>query len=110
MLYIGLDYESDDAITFAICSMEAISFYAINASSELAKERGSYETFVGSLWSQGILPLDSIELLAKARGAEYLTMDRSYTLDWSSYATKCKNKACAIRMSWRLPLQRLFPI
>jgi ribonucleoside-diphosphate reductase alpha chain len=89
---LGLDYESDEAITFADRSMEAISFYAINASSDLAKERGSYETFAGSLWSQGILPLDSIELLAKARGAEYLTMDRSYTLDWQQLRDKVQKQ------------------
>lgn len=87
---LGLDYESNDAISFADRSMELISFYAINASSDLAKERGSYETFPGSLWSQGILPLDSIELLAKARGPEYLTMDRSYTLDWHNLREKVK--------------------
>ena len=89
---LGLDYESDEAITFADRSMEAISFYAINASSDLAKERGSYETFAGSLWSQGILPLDSIELLAKARGAEYLTMDRSYTFDWQQLRDKVQKQ------------------
>lgn len=89
---LGLDYESDEAITFADRSMEAISFYAINASSDLAKERGHYETFAGSLWSQGILPLDSIELLAKARGTEYLTMDRSYTLDWQQLRTKVQKQ------------------
>ncbi len=89
---LGLDYDSDEAITFADRSMELISFYAINASSDLAKERGSYETFAGSLWSQGILPLDSIELLAKARGDQYLNMDRSYTLDWHQLREKVKNQ------------------
>ncbi|MCD6046179.1 MAG: ribonucleoside-diphosphate reductase subunit alpha [Gammaproteobacteria bacterium] len=89
---LGLDYDSEEAITFADRSMEAISFYAINASSDLAKERGSYESFAGSLWSQGILPLDSIELLAKARGAEYLTMDRSYTLDWQQLRDKVQKQ------------------
>ena len=87
---LGIDYESDEAITFADRSMEVISFHAINASCDLAKERGHYETFPGSLWSQGILPLDSIDLLAKERGQEYLTMDRNYTLDWNSLREKVK--------------------
>ncbi|CAN5259791.1 ribonucleoside-diphosphate reductase subunit alpha [soil metagenome] len=76
-------YASDAAIQFADNSMEFVSYYAIQASSDLAKERGAYSTFAGSLWSQGVLPLDSIELLQKTRGA-YLEQDRSKTLDWDS--------------------------
>lgn len=76
-------YASPEAVTFADRSMEAISYYAIEASAELAQERGSYQSFDGSLWSQGILPIDSIELLAQARGSEkFLMMDRGQTLDW----------------------------
>ena len=56
----GISYNSEEAIEFADRSMELISYYAINASSDLAKERGSYKTYEGSLWSQGILPKDSI--------------------------------------------------
>src|SRR5258708_12921255 len=73
---------SDAAVTFADVSMEAIAFHAISASVDLAAERGRYPSFNGSLWSQGILPLDSIEILAEARGG--LAMDRSATLDWAS--------------------------
>jgi len=62
--------------------MEAISYYAIEASSKLAEERGAYSSFAGSLWSQGILPIDSIERLAESRGDQYLQIDRSTTLDW----------------------------
>ncbi len=74
---------SEKAVTFADESMEAISFHAISASSELALERGRYPSFEGSLWSHGILPLDSIRLLADARGGD-LDMDTSSQFDWTS--------------------------
>ncbi|WP_426439979.1 ribonucleoside-diphosphate reductase subunit alpha [Bradyrhizobium genosp. P] len=73
---------SDAAVTFADTSMEAISYYAISASVDLAAERGRYPSFDGSLWSQGILPIDSIEFVADARGG--LEMDRSSTRDWGA--------------------------
>ena len=78
----NIPYSSDAAVEFADRSMEAISYYAINASSDLAVERGRYASFEGSLWSQGTLPIDSIEVLAKQRGEKYIDMDRSQTLDW----------------------------
>ena len=65
-----------------------ISYNAILASTELAKERGAYESFEGSLWSQGILPKDSLDILEKHRGKEYLQVDRSETLDWDSLRKK----------------------
>ncbi|HYI28619.1 MAG TPA: ribonucleoside-diphosphate reductase subunit alpha, partial [Bradyrhizobium sp.] len=71
---------SDAAVAFADTTMEAIAFHAISASVDLAAERGRYPSFDGSLWSRGILPIDSIELLAEARGG--LDMDRTATLDW----------------------------
>ncbi|UFZ02657.1 ribonucleoside-diphosphate reductase subunit alpha [Bradyrhizobium ontarionense] len=77
---------SEAAVTFADSSMEAISYCAIAASSDLAAERGRYPSFDGSLWSKGILPFDSIELLAEARGG--VEMDRSATLDWDSLRKK----------------------
>jgi ribonucleoside-diphosphate reductase alpha chain len=80
---LGMAYASNEAVTFADRSMELISYYAIEASTLLAEERGKYSTFEGSLWSQGILPIDSIELLAKERG-HYLEQDRSQTLDWKT--------------------------
>ncbi|MDX1901042.1 MAG: ribonucleoside-diphosphate reductase subunit alpha [Gammaproteobacteria bacterium] len=86
---LGISYTSDAAVEFADRSMETISYYAIEASTLLAEERGSYETYKGSLWSQGILPIDSIELLAKQRGA-YLEQDRSQTLDWKSLRERVK--------------------
>jgi ribonucleoside-diphosphate reductase alpha chain len=76
-------YASEGAVQFADESMEAISYYAIIASHNLALERGSYETFEGSLWSQGILPLDSIAMLREERGAQFLDQDESFTLDWA---------------------------
>ena len=75
-------YASDAAVEFADRSMEMVSYYAIKASSDLAKERGSYESYEGSLWSQGVLPIDSIKLLKESRGAEYLELDESSVMDW----------------------------
>ena len=72
---------SDAAVAFADESMETISYETISASTDLAAERGRYPSFDGSLWSRGILPIDSIALMDEARGAD-LRMDRSMTLDW----------------------------
>jgi len=83
-------YCSNAAIEFADRSMEVISYFAIHASSELAKERGTYPSYDGSLWSQGILPKDSIDILEKNRGSEYLKVDRSETLDWDGLRAKVK--------------------
>ncbi len=77
-----LAYGSEAAVEFADRSMEAISYYAIEASSELAAERGAYSTYQGSLWSQGIFPIDSLERLVEERGADYIQVDRSQSLDW----------------------------
>ncbi len=85
----NIDYCSNDAVTFADNSMEFVSYYTIKASMELAKERGKYESFDGSLWSQGILPIDSIALLAKSRG-QYLEQDTSSTLDWKTLRNDIK--------------------
>ncbi|MQT11963.1 ribonucleoside-diphosphate reductase subunit alpha [Segnochrobactrum spirostomi] len=79
---LRIPYGSDAAVHFADTSMEAVSFHAISASCDLARERGRYPSFEGSLWSKGVLPIDSIELLAQARGG--LGLDRSSTLDWES--------------------------
>ncbi|WP_236207696.1 ribonucleoside-diphosphate reductase subunit alpha [Pseudomonas tohonis] len=78
-----IPYGSDAAIDFADKSMEAISYYAIQASCDLADERGSYETFDGSLWSKGILPLDSQQILIEARGQKYIDVDLTESLDWA---------------------------
>jgi len=83
-------YCSDAAIEFADRSMEVLSYYAIHASSELAKERGTYPSYDGSLWSQGIFPKDSIDILEKNRGSEFIKVDRSETLDWKQLRAKVK--------------------
>lgn len=80
-------YASQAAVEFADASMEAVCYYAYWASTELAKERGSYSSYQGSLWSQGILPLDSLELLAKERGG-HVEVDRSMRLDWDALRAK----------------------
>ena len=89
---LRLPYESDEAIQFADESMEAVSYYAIKASTDLAEERGAYNSFKGSLWSQGILPIDSIEILAKNRG-QYLQQDRkaSGKFDWTSLRARIQH-------------------
>ena len=76
-------YASEEAIEFADRTMEAISYFAIKASTNLSEERGRYSTFEGSLWSKGVLPIDSIDYLAEGRG-NYLEVDRSHTFDWDS--------------------------
>ena len=86
-----LPYSSDDAVAFADTSMEAVSYYTIEASSDLAAERGTYQSYEGSLWSQGILPIDSIKILKEARG-EYLQQDESQTLDWDTLRNKIKSQ------------------
>ncbi|WP_075187431.1 ribonucleoside-diphosphate reductase subunit alpha [Teredinibacter haidensis] len=80
---LNLPYGALEAVEFADQSMEAVSYYAIQASSNLAKERGSYSSFQGSLWSQGVLPLDSNQRLIEQRGS-YIQCDQSSTLDWGS--------------------------
>ncbi|MDP3478450.1 MAG: hypothetical protein Q8R88_01670, partial [Desulfoprunum sp.] len=80
-------YGSDAAVTFADQSMEAVCYYAYWASTELARERGAYTTYKGSLWQQGILPIDTLDRLARERGA-YVDVDRSSTLDWDALRQK----------------------
>lgn len=78
---LRLPYSSEEAVSFADTSMEAVSYYAIKASTDLAEERGSYSTYNGSLWSQGILPIDSMQRLADKRG-DYLQANFNQTLNW----------------------------
>jgi ribonucleoside-diphosphate reductase alpha chain len=82
-LYIqGISYASHEAVEFADQLMELISYYAILSSSELARERGTYVSYPGSKWDRGLLPIDTIELLAQERGGS-LDVDRSMRLDWT---------------------------
>lgn len=86
-----IPYGSDAAVQFADELMEAISYYAIEASSQLAESRGSYETFEGSLWSQGVLPIDSLSLLKQVRG-EHLQQDVSKTMNWNELRHRVRTK------------------
>lgn len=82
-LYIqNISYASHQAVDFADKSMEMISYYAILASTELAHEKGTYETYKGSKWSKGLLPIDTIEILEKERGVK-VDIDRVGHLDWA---------------------------
>lgn len=85
-----LAYASEEAVAFADRSMEAISYYAIAASSALAAERGTYSSYEGSLWSQGVFPIDSLDKLIEHRGEEYINVDRSQTLDWPTLREQVK--------------------
>jgi ribonucleoside-diphosphate reductase alpha chain len=79
-----LAYGSEQAVAFADRSMEAISYFAIAASSALAAERGAYSSYEGSLWSQGVFPIDSLDRLIEHRGTDYIQVDRSQSLDWAA--------------------------
>ena len=80
---LGVPYASDAAVEFADRSMEAVCYHAYWASTDLAAERGRYSSYRGSLWDRGILPIDSLDLLAEQRGG-YVEVDRSSTLDWDA--------------------------
>jgi len=92
-LYVQkIPYASNEALVFADRSMEVISYHAIEASTILAEERGTYESYKGSLWDKGIMPLDSLKMLQEARGAEYLQVDTSSTLDWVALRQRVQQK------------------
>ncbi|MBI1966033.1 MAG: ribonucleoside-diphosphate reductase subunit alpha [Betaproteobacteria bacterium] len=78
---LRIPYGSQAAVEFADRSMEAIAYSAYSASTDLAEERGPYSTFKGSLWDRGILPFDTLKLVAAERGG-YVECDMSATLDW----------------------------
>jgi len=84
---LRVPYASQAAVEFADTSMEAICYHAYWASTELARERGQYASYKGSLWDQGILPLDTLDMLAKERGG-FVEVDRSATLDWDALRQK----------------------
>ena len=84
---LRLPYASEEAVEFADRSMEAVCYYAYWASSDLAEERGRYSSYRGSLWDRGILPQDSIALLAESRGG-YMEVDSSTTMDWDALRAK----------------------
>jgi ribonucleoside-diphosphate reductase alpha chain len=84
---LRVPYASVEAVEFADRSMEAVCYYAYWASTDLARERGRYASFKGSLWDKGILPPDTLDLLATQRGG-YVEVDRSATMDWSALRAK----------------------
>jgi ribonucleoside-diphosphate reductase alpha chain len=86
---LRVPYASDEAVEFADRSMEAVCYHAYWASSELAAERGRYSSYRGSLWDRGILPQDTLDLLAEQRGG-HVEVDRSTTLDWDSLRQQIK--------------------
>jgi ribonucleoside-diphosphate reductase alpha chain len=85
-----IPYAYESAVEFADLSMEVISYHAINASSELADERGRYQSYDGSLWDQGILPIDSLKKLKEGRGEDYLDVNMEQRLDWESLRKRIK--------------------
>jgi ribonucleoside-diphosphate reductase alpha chain len=85
---LRIPYASKEAIQFADESMEAVCYHAYWASTELARERGRYSSYKGSLWDKGVLPLDTLDLLAAQRGEQYVDVDRSATLDWEALRKK----------------------
>lgn len=89
---LGVSYGSDAAVQFADESMELISFFAISASSDLAAERGAYSTFEGSLWSQGKLPIDSVQMLIDHRGSDYIEQDTSTRENWNALRNKVQEQ------------------
>ena len=84
-----MPYASNDAVQFADRSMEMVCYYAYLASTELAEERGRYSSYTGSLWDRGILPQDSLKLLAEERGG-YLECDLSESMDWTLVRDRIK--------------------
>jgi ribonucleoside-diphosphate reductase alpha chain len=81
---VNVSYASDQAVEFADQTMEAISYFAISASTSLAAERGAYASYEGSLWSQGIFPIDSLAMLVEQRGANYISVNQDSTMDWDA--------------------------
>ena len=84
---LRIPYASDAAVDFADKSMEAVCYYAYWASTELARERGQYSSYKGSLWDKGILPIDTLDMLERERGG-YVEVDRSSTMDWETLRKK----------------------
>jgi ribonucleoside-diphosphate reductase alpha chain len=78
-----ISYASPEAVRFADISMEAISYYAILASTELAAERGAYSSYKGSKWDRGLLPIDTVKILVDERGSDNVDVDTTTRLDWS---------------------------
>ena len=87
-----IPYSSDEAVELADDSMETVSYFAIEASSDLAEERGSYSSYEGSLWSQGIFPIDSISILKEHRTEGFLDQNEEKKIDWDTLKEKVKKQ------------------
>ncbi len=87
---LDMAYASEQAVEFADRSMEALSYFAIQASTELAEERGCYSSYPGSLWSRGVLPIDSLQLLREQRGG-FVELDESTTMEWDNLRERVKS-------------------
>ena len=83
-------YASEQAVEFADISMEMISYYAIGASKQPRGRKGRYESYKGSLWDQGVLPIDSLKKLLEIRGSDYLDVNLDQRLDWESLRARIK--------------------
>jgi ribonucleoside-diphosphate reductase alpha chain len=87
----GVSFESQDAVEFNDRFFEALAYYAYEASSDLALEKGSYPTFPGSKWDRGLMPLDTLDLLEKERGLE-IEVPRTHVMDWDALRSKIKRQ------------------
>lgn len=87
---LGINFDSKESVDFADESMEVVSYYAILASSELARERGTYSTYKGSKWDRNLFPVDTVDLLEKERGEE-IEVTRDGKLDWAPVRASVKN-------------------
>jgi len=85
-----IPYASEQAVEFADISMEMISYYAVSASAELAEERDRYDSYEGSLWDQGVLPIDSLKILRETRGEDFFDVNMEQRLDWDNLRVRIK--------------------
>jgi ribonucleoside-diphosphate reductase alpha chain len=83
----GIAFASPEAVEFNDEAMEAIAYYAYEASSDLALERGTYSTYKGSKWDRGLLPLDTVDMLERERGLP-IQVPRRARMDWSPLRSK----------------------
>jgi ribonucleoside-diphosphate reductase alpha chain len=86
---LGYSYDSEEAFDLIDEIMEHVSYAAIDESADLARERGSYQNFAGSRWSQGLVPIDTIDLTEADRGVE-VQVNRTTRLDWDALREKVK--------------------
>jgi ribonucleoside-diphosphate reductase alpha chain len=103
----GVAFDSPEAVDFNDEIIEAIAFYAYGASSDLAGERGKYQSYTGSKWDRGLLPLDTLELLEKERGQTVL-VDRNARMPWAELREKVRRQGMRNSTAWRSHRPRRF--